>query len=94
MVLVQKRSPRRTALFIGLLAVIVIGGGLALWYLLQPAAPTRVTPMVTGRRDLPIFDSFGEEFLRSEEAQSLRSFGNLPVRVDPYGNPNPFEQRF
>lgn len=92
MALVRKRDTKRTAILAGILVLVIVGGGLAYYFLTrQPVTSTQKTLQT---RDLPILTNFGADVLRSDWVRGFRQYGQLPVETQPYGNSNPFEQRF
>lgn len=92
MALVQKHDPKKTILPATVLAAVLAGAGLTYWLLTrQPVSPTTSSAR---SRDLPILTSFGEEFLNSPRIKNLKSYGQLPVKPEPFGNPDPFLQTF
>lgn len=92
MALVQKRDSKKTIVLGVVLAVVLAGAGLTYWLLTrQPASPTTSSAQ---SRDLPILTSFGEALLNSPRVKNLKSYGQLPVPAEPFGNPNPFLQTF
>lgn len=88
MALVQKRDPKKTILLAVVLVAVLAGAGLTYWLLTRE--PVSTTTSSAQSRDLPIITSFGEDLLNSQRVKNLKSYGQLPVPAEPFGNNNPF----
>lgn len=93
MALVKKNNARRTMITLIVFIALIAGAGVA-YYFVQRTGPTDKDTDMTTFRDDPIPTEFNLAPLQAARDRGLKHYGQDPVSADPFGNQDPFSQRF